>query len=82
MGLGAKDMATELHEAAYKVAKYYVEIFDYADKNVDDKISSGEISEIIQMHNWPKYPEKTADQMADKIIEEYGNKAKQDMDVG
>ena len=47
MGLGAKDMATELHEAAYKVAKYYVEIFDYADRNVDDKISSGEISEII-----------------------------------
>ena len=52
-------MATELHEAAYKVAKYYISIFKYADKNCDDVVSAQELGDIITNHNWPKYPEKT-----------------------
>ena len=41
-------LKTELHEAAFKIAHYYVRVFDFMDKNIDDYIDHAEISEIYE----------------------------------
>ena len=47
-------MKTELHTAAFKVAKYYVDMFEYMDKNIDDKISVDELMDVYEHHHWAK----------------------------
>jgi Ca2+-binding EF-hand superfamily protein len=58
-------LETELHEAAYKVAKYYVEMFEYMDKNIDDYIDVSELKEVYEKHHWAKPPELTVEQMCE-----------------
>ena len=48
-------LKTSLHEAAFKVAHFYVEIFDFADKNIDDIVGHGELLDIYEHYGWPKF---------------------------
>lgn len=71
---------TSLHETAYKVAKYYVEIFYFADQNFDDKVDKGELKELLEKHGWPRYDDKNPEDMAEHLIGIYGNSQKGELE--
>ena len=58
------ELKTELHEAAFKIASYYVRVYDFMDKDIDDSISKKEIKDIYENFHWAMFPDKTPDAMA------------------
>jgi hypothetical protein len=78
--LEPRKFADETYRVAFKIARYYRDVFEFIDEDADDWLDVKDVTAVFKNYNWPLLKGKSLDEMVLIVMERFGTKRKMYID--